>query len=102
MKGSQYIKPKGVRIGKGAKPKKGYEKADFRDAFARYTADTPTLSVTSVTGLKNKDLEEKISVTSPPAVTDEKGDKTNKINDVTAVTDRDGGLGQERGLFDDK
>lgn len=92
------IGPKTLRFEE--ETKKGYELADFAKTFARYIP--PSVAVTPLQVCKNKDLRENPPVTQPPNVTGKKEDKASKNNDVTAVTDRDGGLGQERGLFDDK
>jgi hypothetical protein len=64
---------------------KGYLKSAFEDAWRRYL---PTLSVTSVTSVIDKDLQENLSVTSTPFVTDSELPNHLSELDVTDVTDR--------------
>jgi putative DNA primase/helicase len=64
---------------------KGYLKADFKDAWARYL---PSISVTSVTSPQDNDLQQNLSVTPTILVTDRKSANSLAEPSVTDVTDR--------------
>lgn len=77
------ITTKTMRIGNGRA--KGYVVKDFLDAFNRYI---PTVTVTPVTTNKIKDLDEKIAVTKPKAVTAIQSRNPLKSFIVTDVTNK--------------
>lgn len=90
---ARLLKPFGVKPGVfrgGFQTHRGYVLESFNDAFSRYIPDS---FVTSVTSLKDNDLEGKRSVTSPSNVTDRNSRNTLLFNNVTDVTDGKGELG---------
>jgi putative DNA primase/helicase len=92
---AKLLKPFGITPGtarSGDKTFKGYLRDDFKDAWSRYL---PDLSVTSVTSVSGNDLGGDLSVTSQDRVTDTRSAKAMRGNDVTDVTDRKPGEGQE-------
>jgi putative DNA primase/helicase len=86
------ITPATIRI--GHRTAKGYSHADLKDAFARYISLS---SVTGVTSLNNNEIENNLSVTLKPDVTDKNGDNSFNINGVTDVTDKKGVFGDAAG-----
>jgi len=65
--------------------RKGYDLADFQDAFARYT---PRQSVTALQGPSDGPFGDSPSVTQEYDVTDRKREKPNNHAGCNAVTDR--------------
>lgn len=66
---------------------KGYHRASFNDAFARYL---PNLSVTTLQPLENLHSGEFLSVTPDPLVTDRNSEKPKQTGTCNGVTDRKG------------
>jgi uncharacterized protein DUF3631 len=96
------IKPRTIRLDDGTTAK-GYLLEWFLDAFDRLcgspdesaqAADPPSGSVTPSQSLFFNDLDQKLSVTSDLDVTDKKEPKPLKDNTCDAVTDSEGGPGQ--------
>lgn len=85
------VKPKTIRPNNGTTAK-GYTEEMFEDAFFHYLPDTSVLNVTSVTSLNNKELGGFQNVTNPQNVTDVKQPNLFKNNNVTNVTDKNGGM----------
>ena len=83
------VKSKTIRLDSSTTAK-GYTKEMFEDAFFHYLRDTPIQSVTSVTSLGNRELDDFQNVTNPRNVTDEKQGNLFKNNDVPVVTDKTG------------
>ena len=79
------IKPKVIRIG-GDTPR-GYQLADFKDAFRRYLATDPQQAQHC---RYYKDFQENLSATNDDRVADQKTINFNKINDVADVADKGG------------
>jgi hypothetical protein len=90
------VKPKPIRFD-SEKTARGYTKEMLEDAFFHYLPDTPIPNVTSVTSLNNKELSDFQNVTNPLDVTDVKQPNLFKNNNVTSVTDKNGGM-EEKNL----
>ena len=86
------VKPKTIRLETG-KVLKGYQRDWFDEVFEIYLANTPIPTVTPVTTLQNKELDEFQTVTNNQNVTGGKSKNTIKNKPVTAVTVEKGGIG---------
>ena len=81
--------------------RKGYYTQDFADVFKRYIHENKnSLSVTSVTSLKNMDLFNERKGNTSEIVTDKKVHNLVSNNKITGVTDKAGEFGNEHSIED--
>ena len=85
------IKPKTIRPNRG-KTLKGYFYEQFEDSFSTYLPDSWIPTVTAVTSLQNKELEDFQSVTKQADVTDGKPPNLSINKACYGVTDGNGGI----------
>lgn len=84
--GEYKISSKSLRV--SGQVTKGYDLNDFKDAFARYLADTPSLSVTELQASKHKGYSGNTTVTTSESVTDKKLPEALNSLECNRVTDR--------------
>lgn len=89
------VKPKTIRLSSG-KRLKGYQLDWFDETFQIYLPPPAIPTVTPVTTLESKDLEELQTVTQEVNVTDGKPEIPFKNNNVTPVTDENRGIGGKK------